>query len=114
MTSNPSITITTRHSPGLRVQYALEATGFFALMVFFRILGVDLASAIGGFLGRTVFYRTRLTQRAWDNLAAAYPEKSEAEIERIVREMWDNLGRTVAEYAHLDKFSSTGAHPRIE
>ncbi len=27
--------------------------------------------------------------------------------------MWDNLGRTVAEYAHLDKFDLHGADPRI-
>lgn len=27
--------------------------------------------------------------------------------------MWDNLGRTVAEYAYLDKFDLDGANPRI-
>jgi KDO2-lipid IV(A) lauroyltransferase len=37
------------------------------------------------------------------NLAAAYPEKSPAEIERILRGVWDNLGRLAAEYAHLDR-----------
>jgi len=38
------------------------------------------------------------------NLAAAYPEKSAAEIEAILRGVWDNLGRVAAEYAHLDRF----------
>ena len=37
------------------------------------------------------------------NLAAAFPEKSAAEIEEILRGVWDNLGRVVAEYAHLDR-----------
>src|SRR5256885_8525712 len=101
MTSNPSITITTRHSPGLRVQYALEATGFFALMGFFRILGVDLASAIGGFFRRTVFYRTPLSQRASDKLGAADSVKSGAEVGRNVREGWVDPRRTVAQYTHL-------------
>jgi KDO2-lipid IV(A) lauroyltransferase len=38
------------------------------------------------------------------NLAAAFPEKSPAEIERILSGVWDNLGRVAAEFAHLDRF----------
>ncbi len=37
------------------------------------------------------------------NLKAAFPEKSPAEIEAILRAVWENLGRVGAEYAHLDK-----------
>lgn len=37
------------------------------------------------------------------NLAAAFPEKSSAEIENILREVWANLGRVGAEFAHLDR-----------
>ena len=37
------------------------------------------------------------------NLAAAFPEKSAAEIERILSGVWDNLGRVSAEIAHLDR-----------
>jgi Kdo2-lipid IVA lauroyltransferase/acyltransferase len=37
------------------------------------------------------------------NLAAAYPEKSAAEIDEILAGVWDNLGRVAAEYAHLDR-----------
>jgi KDO2-lipid IV(A) lauroyltransferase len=37
------------------------------------------------------------------NLAAAFPEKSADEIERILRGVWDNLGRVAAEFAHLDR-----------
>src|SRR5262245_37498254 len=37
------------------------------------------------------------------NLAAAFPQKSAAEIEEILRGVWDNLGRLGAEYAHLDR-----------
>lgn len=36
------------------------------------------------------------------NLVAAFPEKSPAEIETILRGVWDNLGRVAAEFAHLD------------
>jgi KDO2-lipid IV(A) lauroyltransferase len=37
------------------------------------------------------------------NLAAAFPNKPPAEIENILSGVWDNLGRVVAEYAHLDR-----------
>jgi KDO2-lipid IV(A) lauroyltransferase len=38
-----------------------------------------------------------------ENLVAAFPEKSAAEIDRILRGVWDNLGRVGAEFAHLDR-----------
>jgi KDO2-lipid IV(A) lauroyltransferase len=37
------------------------------------------------------------------NLTAAFPEKSPQEIDRILRGVWDNLGRTGAEFAHIDR-----------
>ena len=97
-----------------KLRYGIEAGFFLAFMGFFRLIGVDAASAVGGFIGREIFARTRVTKRARDNLIAAFPEKSEAEREAIIRTMWDNLGRTVAEYAHLDKFDLSGPNPRIQ
>ena len=37
------------------------------------------------------------------NLTAAFPEKSAAEIDAILREVWANLGRVGVEFAHLDR-----------
>jgi Kdo2-lipid IVA lauroyltransferase/acyltransferase len=37
------------------------------------------------------------------NLAAAFPEKTRAEVEAILAGAWENLGRIGAEYAHLDR-----------
>lgn len=98
----------------LKLRYGAEAALFMAFMGLFRALGVDGASALGGFIGRNIFARTRVTARARENLTRAFPEKSKVEIDAILRGMWDNLGRTVAEYAHLDKFDLYGAEPRIE
>src|SRR5689334_11338778 len=96
-----------------KLRYGAEAALFLAFMGFFRLIGVDAASAVGGFIGREIFARTRVTKRARDNLALAFPKKSAAEHDAIIRTMWDNLGRTVAEYAHLDKFDLHGPDPRI-
>jgi KDO2-lipid IV(A) lauroyltransferase len=97
-----------------KLRYGAEAALFLAFMGFFRLIGLDAASAVGGFIGRAIFARTRVTRRARDNLALAFPEKSVIEREAIIRAMWDNLGRTVAEYAHLDKFDLYGPDPRIQ
>ena len=47
-----------------------------------------------------------------DNLRAAFPDKSEAEIEAILRSVWDNLGRVGAEIAHLDHICSGDPYKR--
>ena len=47
-----------------------------------------------------------------ENLRAAYPEKSDAEIEKILGGVWDNLGRLAIEFAHLDDFSIAGFGPQ--
>jgi KDO2-lipid IV(A) lauroyltransferase len=36
------------------------------------------------------------------NLTAAFPEKSPTEIDTILGDVWENLGRFAAEFAHLD------------
>jgi KDO2-lipid IV(A) lauroyltransferase len=96
------------------IRYGAEATVFFSLIGLFRILGIRIGSALGGFMGREIFYRTPLSRRARINLRATFPDMSKDETELIIREMWDNLGRTIAEYAHLDRLSIKGAQPRIE
>jgi KDO2-lipid IV(A) lauroyltransferase len=68
-----------------------------------RGLGQERASDIGGALARRVgpllpSHRTALT-----NLRAAYPERDETELQEIALGAWENLGRTGAEYAHLDR-----------
>jgi Kdo2-lipid IVA lauroyltransferase/acyltransferase len=37
------------------------------------------------------------------NLVAAFPEKSAAQIDKILSDSWDNLGRVAAEFAFLDR-----------
>ncbi len=95
------------------LRYALEAVVFFAVIGFFHLFPVDTASAIGGWCGRTILYRGHLSNRARENLLAAYPEMGEQQREQTIREMWDNLGRNIAEYAHLGKMSIQGNRPRI-
>jgi KDO2-lipid IV(A) lauroyltransferase len=66
-----------------------------------RLLGPDTAAALGGTGARLLGPLTPAHRIARENIDAAFPEKSAAERAAILRESWDNLGRTAAEYAHL-------------
>jgi KDO2-lipid IV(A) lauroyltransferase len=98
---------------GQKLRYGAEAAAFFLFIALFRLMGVDAASWAGGWIGRHVLYHLGWARKAHQNLAAAFPEMGEAERETIVLQVCDNVGRTAAEYAHLDKFEMDGKDPRI-
>ncbi len=90
-----------------RIAYSLQAAGIAAGFGLVRLLPVARASALGGFIARSIGPLLPVSGVGRRNLAAAFPEKSPAEIERILRGVWDNLGRTGAEYAQLDRIFDT-------
>jgi len=95
------------------LRYLGESVPFFLLVGLFKLIGIDAASAVGGFLGRHLYYRMGPGNTARQNLKAAYPEKSDAEIEEIARAVCENLGRVAGEYPHLGKLNY-GPGERIE
>jgi KDO2-lipid IV(A) lauroyltransferase len=86
-----------------RLRHAIEFIVFLAIAGVARALPLEVASRWSGAGWRLVAPRLRRHKRALNNLALAFPEKSPAEIERIALGMWDNLGRTFAEFFHLDE-----------
>lgn len=74
--------------------HMLRAAHLVPLGVMSKVLGAVLRT-LGPLLREHRIGRTQLT--------AAFPEKSPEEIERILRGAWDNLGRVVAEFAHIDQ-----------
>lgn len=71
------------------------------LFAFLRLLGPERASDLGGWLLRTVSPLIPVNRVALANIRAAFPEKDEAEVRRIARGAWENLGRVAGEYANL-------------
>jgi Kdo2-lipid IVA lauroyltransferase/acyltransferase len=68
-----------------------------------RLVDPDRMADVAGWVMRTVGPLLPEQPIARANLKAAFPEKSAAEIERILRASWDNLGRMGAEFANLDR-----------
>jgi Kdo2-lipid IVA lauroyltransferase/acyltransferase len=85
----------------LRLSERIEGAAAIALMALFSLLPIDLASGIGGFLARSIGPRLGISKRAQRNLELALPELSAPERAAVIRQMWDNLGRVMAEYPHL-------------
>lgn len=81
--------------------YICEALILEALCLLFRALPLDAASAVGGFVGRSIGPLLSAHKTALANLAAAFPEKTEAERHAIALGMWEHLGRVVAEFPNL-------------
>lgn len=79
---------------------AVLVAGLFAL---FRLIPARWASNAGGFVARSIGPLIPRSDIARRNLRLAFPEKSDADIEALVRASWDNLGRTACEYPHLDR-----------
>ena len=99
---------------GRRLRWRLEAGLAWALYGVLRALPLDAASGLAGAVCRMIGPRLPVSRHARRNLAMAYPKMPAAEREALVRQVWDNLGRTGGELAHLDKLSDRGADPRIE
>lgn len=84
------------------IRRRLEAVLAYAVLGFFAALPVDWASGLGGFLARNVGPFLKVSNVARRNLGRTFPDKSKAEIETIVTEVWDNLGRVAGEFPHID------------
>ena len=81
------------------------------LAVLRRISRQRMANVLGALMRRIgPWFPEHKTGRA--NLAAAFPEKSTEEIEKILGGVWENLGRVAAEFAHIDRLRiEDPAHP---
>jgi KDO2-lipid IV(A) lauroyltransferase len=103
------------YSPrGLKLLWSLEAAFMGLLLRFGRLLTPDAASAAGAWLGRRFgpgTDKTRLIQR---NLRLAFPDKTDAELDSLLTDIWGNLGRILAEYPHLGTICGSEAERRLE
>ena len=86
----------------------IEFAAFRLVAAAMGALPLEAASAFSGWGWRMVAPWLPRHKRALENLAAAYPEMSLAERQRIAMAMWDNLGRSFAEFFHLAELAKQG------
>ncbi len=97
---------------GKRAGSALLGALAVGLLKVLRLTNPDQMADFAGWLMRKIGPLLPENRIGRENLVAAFPEKSTAEIDTILRGVWDNLGRVGAEFAHLDRLWDFDAeHP---
>ncbi len=84
-----------------KIRYLLEGSVIVVWFAFFWTLPLDMASALGGLLGRIFGPFSGAHRTADHNLLFAMPELSLPARRKILGDMWENLGRVAGEYPHL-------------
>ncbi|HZL39156.1 MAG TPA: lipid A biosynthesis lauroyl acyltransferase [Pseudolabrys sp.] len=82
---------------------ALAGALAIAMLKALRLIDADRMADFGGRLMRIIGPWLPENRIGRENLVAAFPEKSAAEIETILQGVWDNLGRIGVEFANLDR-----------
>lgn len=98
----------------LRLLWAAEAGLFGALIHVGRLFSADTASRIGASLGRRFGPPTDKSRLISRNLKLAFPEMPDTERQTLLKEIWGNLGRILAEYPHLGRICDSEAERRLE
>lgn len=92
--------------PRITLQHRVEYAALRLLAGIVRLFPLDMASAGMGAIWQTLAPLTRRQKRAESHLAFAMPELTPAERRRIVKQMWNNYGRVMAETIQLDRLAA--------
>jgi KDO2-lipid IV(A) lauroyltransferase len=87
----------------LTLGFRIEAVFYDLIMGLVRALPVDAASDFGGWVGRTLGPLTPTQRTVETNLDLAFPDMPAEARERLIREQWEQTGRTFAEFPILDR-----------
>lgn len=83
------------------LRYLIEAALLALIMLLFRLLPLDAASAFGGMIGQLIGPFLKAHRIAERNLREVFPDYSDYQRRTILSKMWNNLGRVAGEYPHL-------------
>ena len=83
---------------GKKLGWRLEALAYDAVGLVLKLFPFSGISAFGGWLLRLIGPMTSKHKIAKTGLEIAFPDKSATEIAQILKEQWDNTGRTFAEF----------------
>jgi len=78
--------------------WRLEALAYDILSLILKPFPFNGISAFGGWLLRAIGPLTRKHHIAQTGMRIAFPEKSDSKIKQLLKQQWDNTGRTFAEF----------------
>lgn len=86
----------------------LKALPIFLLYGVARLLPIDLSSSLFGNLAKLLGPLLKVTQRGRENLRLAFPEKTEEDIEQLLKKVWYSLGQIAGEFPHVRRIAQNG------
>jgi KDO2-lipid IV(A) lauroyltransferase len=97
-----------------RQRYRLDAALLFGLSGMLRLFGIDRATRLGAWFGRSVLAPIgRGNRHTIETLRTAYPDLDDAGVRGMLTASYENLGRIIAEIALLDRFVAPEAWSRF-
>jgi Kdo2-lipid IVA lauroyltransferase/acyltransferase len=96
------------------IRFILEYGFLRVIIALVRLLPLDTGREWSAKAWRLLAPYGRRHARALDNLAVAFPEKTQAERQAIAVAMWENLGRVMAETMQLDRILKQPERIEIE
>jgi Kdo2-lipid IVA lauroyltransferase/acyltransferase len=102
------------HSYVSELFWMLEAALFDAIAALTRLFPLDSVSNAGAWLVGRLGPLTGANRVAERNLRIAFPEADDAEIEQLLRAQWTELGRSLAEFASLDRIVADAGRLEVE
>lgn len=94
--------------------WRFEAVMYDVFVAFVRALPVDMASDVGGSILKAMGPLTPVQKTVRQNIDLAFPDKDEAWKARVIKAQWDNLGRTFAEFAIMDRIRISNGRVVVE
>jgi KDO2-lipid IV(A) lauroyltransferase len=87
------------------LRYFMEALIVKLGLLLFRAIGLKNSSNLGSFLARFIGKKISVHKLAQDNLKKSLSHLTQNQADKILDDMWDNLGRIVGEFFYVSKFS---------
>ena len=84
--------------------YFIEFIIITTLFLIFRIIGYKAATNFGFFIGKVFGPIFRSKKKIVENIKSYKPSLKKNEIEKIIKKMWGNYGRILAEYPYISSF----------
>ena len=95
------------------IKYFLQFLFIIIFFSLFKILGLNISSALGGKLFEKIGPLFRSKKLIHSNLKKAFPDISLDHLNGITKMMWNNYGRVFAEYMFIKKFREDRSNKNV-
>ena len=96
------------------IKYFLQFLFIIILFSLFKILGLNMSSALGGKLFEKIGPLFRSKKLIHSNLKKAFPNIESDDLDKTTKQMWNNYGRVFAEYMFIKHFREDATNKNIK